>query len=143
MPKEIKLNDFEEKLFEGLNPKAISNKFLTMKRVSDNKEKVIVKLGEVQLYQTKYGYALILDRTHVVFIRDWQVNKNWYGCEVLINKSYWQPKEWGQWKEFDEDESQLDFNTWVELAKAQDIMKDEQGEKVNRVHWQVKGNVRW
>lgn len=125
-------NDFR---FDGLNYKNISNKYITMNRVSDDKDKIVVKVADSHLQKTKYGYALILDSTHVVFLKDWQVDQNYYGSEVLLNKKYFIPKEWGEWDDFFEDPEQLEWDAWMNAAIEQDEFVDEDGDKLNRVHW--------
>lgn len=125
-------NDFR---FEGLSYKNISNKYMTMNRVSDDKDKIVVKVADSHLQKTKYGYALILDHTHVVFLKYWQVDQNYYGNEVLLNKKYFIPKEWGEWDEFFEDPEQLEWDAWMNAAIEQDSFVDEDGRKLNRVQW--------
>lgn len=125
-------NDFR---FEGLNCKNISNKYMTMNRVSDDKDKIVVKVADSHLQRTKYGYALILDHTHVVFLKDWQVDQNYYGNEVLLNKKFFNPKEWGTWEDFFEEPDQLEWDTWMNAAIVQDSFVDEDGNKLNRVKW--------
>lgn len=125
-------NDFR---FEGLNYKNISNKYMTMNRISGNKDKIVVKVADSHLQKTRYGFALILDNTHVIFLKDWQVDQNYYGNEVLLNKKFFMPKEWGIWEDFFEDPEQLNWDTWMNAAIEQDSFVDEDGDKLNRVHW--------
>ena len=80
-----KQNTFNDFRFEGLDYKEASNKYLTMKRVNAEGTKCVVKIAPKQIVKTKFGWALILDRTHVIFIKDWQVSvSNYYGIEVFI-----------------------------------------------------------
>ena len=125
-------NDFR---FEGLNYKNISNKYMTMNRISDDKDKIVVKVADSHLQKTKYGYALILDHTHVIFLKDWQVDQNYYGNEVLLNKKFFNVKEWGAWEDFFEEPEQLEWDTWMNAAIEQDSFVDENGKKLNRVQW--------
>lgn len=72
-------NDFNDFRFEDFGYEVKSNKyFKILKRVSDNEEKCIVKIEPTNLIKTKYGYALILDRTRVQFLKNRQVNDNYY-----------------------------------------------------------------
>lgn len=79
--------------FEGLNWRQYSTKYMTMDRVSADENKIVVRVGKDHLIQTRYGYALILDNTHVVFIKNWQVSISAHGIEVLLTKEYFNVKE--------------------------------------------------
>lgn len=107
-----------------------------MKRVNAEKTKIVVKVAPDHLVKTKFGYALILDKTHVVFIKDWQVNNNFYGTEVILTKEYFNVKEWGDHNEFAISDEFLSFEKWVEVAKAQDNLKNSEGYQVNQVKWE-------
>lgn len=111
--------DFNDFRFEGLEYRKASNKYYTMNRINEEKNKIVIKVDDVHLLSTRFGYAFILDRTHVVFLKEWQVDRNFYGNEVLLDKNYFQAKEWGEHENFLEDEKALDFNEYVEIAKEQ------------------------
>lgn len=111
--------DFNEFRFAGLDFKSASNKYWTMKRVNADESKIVVKVDESMLQPTRYGYALILDDKHVVFIKDWQVNINYFGCEVLLTKEYFNVKEWGTWKSFGDEPQNLEWAEWLRVAKLQ------------------------
>ena len=113
------MNDFNEFRFSGLNAMQDSNKYITMNRINNEEDKIVVKVGENSLIKTAYGYALILNRKNVVFLKDWQVSQNYYGNEVLLTKKYWNIKEWGNHELFSESEEQLSFNSWINIAKEQ------------------------
>lgn len=114
-------SDFDNFRFEGLNASTYSNKYLTMKRYSENLEKIVVKVGDNHLMRTKYGFALILDHSHVVFLKSWQVNQNFYGNEVILSKEYFIIKEWGTHEEFsEEDPKEYSWEKWVEVAIEQE-----------------------
>lgn len=132
-----KKNDFNNFRFEGLNWYQYSNKYYSMDRVSADESKIVVKVGESHILKTKFGYALILDYSHVVFLKDWQVSDNYFGVEVLLQKEYFIVKEWGTFEDFGDEPENLDFNTWLEAAKAQANLKDEDGEPLNRVRWEI------
>lgn len=129
--------DFNKFRFSDLNHRQQSNKYLTMDRVSADETKIVVKVAESHLLPTRFGYALILDYSHVVFIKDWQVNKNWYGNEVLLTKEFFNVKEWGEHEEFGEEPQNLEWQTWLNVAKEQDNLADEDGYKLNPVRWQA------
>lgn len=122
-----KFNDFR---FSGLSCKDQSNKYFTMNRISDNKNKIVVKTADEHLIETRYGYALILDHTHVVFLKSWQVSDNYFGIEVLLDHKYFNVKEWGEWDDFGEaEEKDMTFEYWLAAAK-------EQQKAGNEVRWE-------
>lgn len=108
-----------------------------MNRVSEDQKKIVVKVGAEHLKATKYGYALILDDTHVVFIKDWQVSSNYYGNEVLLQEEFFNVKEWGNFDEFGDCKENLNFATWLEAAKEQEALIDEDGYHINPVRWEI------
>ena len=132
----VKRAEFDEFRFEGLDFTSASNKYWTMNRVSEDGNKIVVKVDDSHLIKTKFGYALILDNTHVVFIKDWQVSANYFGNEVLLTRQYWAVKEWGNHEYFEEDTDNLSFDKWLAVAKEQDSLTDEEGNKINRVKWE-------
>lgn len=92
-----------------------------MKRISEDGKKIVVKVADAHVLKTSYGYALILDQNHVVFLKNWQVSQNWYGNEVLLNKEFWNVKEWGDFSvDFFEEPENYDFETWAKTAKEQE-----------------------
>lgn len=131
-----KKEDFNNFRFDGLDWRQASNNYLTMERVSKDENKIVVKTAGQHLIETKYGYALILDRTHVVFLKSWQVSSNYFGNEVLLTREYFNVKEWGEHDEFDDEPKNLNYNTWLEIAKEQNTV-DNEGEKINKVKWQI------
>ena len=131
MSKKAEFNDFR---FNGLNYREFSNKYFTMNRISEDEQKIVVRVADEHLLETKYGYALILDNSHVVFLKNWQVDSNFYGNEVLLTKEYFIVKEWGEFDDFDEEPQNLEWNTWLEAAKEQSAI-DEEGNRINPVKW--------
>lgn len=132
--KTAEFNDFR---FEGLNWRTQTNKYYTMDRVSADESKIVVKVGDSHILRTKFGYALILDHSHVVFLKDWQVSQNYYGSEVLLQKAFFNVKEWGEFDDFDDEPKNLAFEEWLDAAKAQDALVDEDGWKMNQVKWEI------
>lgn len=118
-------SDFNKFRFEGLNYRDKSNKYLTMNRVNDAEDKIVVKVNDEHLLKTTYGYALILNAENVVFIKDWQVDSNFYGNEVLLNKEYFNVKKWGDFGDFGFDEDALDWGFWLSTAKEQAAAENE------------------
>ena len=132
----IEMNkDFNAFRFAGLDFKEKSNKYWTMERVSADETKIVVKTSTEQIVKTRYGYALILDEKHVVFLKDWQVSDNYFGVEVLLTKEYFIPKKWGEFDEFEDNAENLEWTTWLEAAKDQSGV-DEDGFKLNPVSWE-------
>lgn len=122
--------DFNEFRFAGLKANfEYSNKYIESNRISEDGNKIIVKIGQDHLVETKYGYAVILNATHVVFVNSWQVDINYYGIEVILNKDYFNVKEWGDFSDnFDDTEDFLSWDTWLKVAKQQE-------EAGNLVRW--------
>lgn len=136
-------NDFNEYRFEGLHFRSCSNKYFTMKRVSDNKNKIVVKVADNNIIKTAYGYALIIDDKHVVFLKNWQVSQNWFGTEVLLDRNYWNIKEWGNFPEFIGNEESYDFDKWLKTAEEQDALVDENDYPINQVKWEKIEQINW
>lgn len=114
-----KRKDFNDFRFSGLNYNSISNNYYSMKRVNEEENKIVIKVGDAHLIETKFGYALILNYDHVVFLKEWQVDKNYFGNEVILTKEYFIPKKWGEHTEFTDEEENLKFDTWLKVAKEQ------------------------
>lgn len=127
--------DFNDFRFSGLNYKVQSNKYLTMDRFNADETKIVVRVGDSHLLQTKYGYALILDCSHVVFLKPWQVNCNYFANEVLLDKNYFEVKEWGEHSDFGENAENLNWETWLDAAKEQSKV-DEDGLIITPVKWE-------
>ena len=131
--------DFNEFRFAGLDYREKSNKYFTMKRVSADEQKIVVKVAESQLVKSKYGYALILNAENVLFLKEWQVDINYFGAEVLLTKEYFIPRKWGDFSdEFEYETDNLEWNTWLEVAKDQSRTQvDEDGFEtlINPVCW--------
>lgn len=116
------LSSFENWMFKDFAYHGSSNsKKRYFDRVSKDGDKIIVRVGSAHLFPTQYGYGLRLDRTHVVFLKPWAVNKNWFGNEVYLDKKYFSPKQWGSPNEdFPDDDEALNFDYWKKSAEAQD-----------------------
>lgn len=126
--------DFNNFRFSGLNARNDSNKYMTMNRVSEDETKIVINVGENHLLKTKFEYAFIIDSKHVVFIKDWQVNINYFKNEVLLTKDYFVVKQWGDFSE-NFDEVSEDKKTWDYFLG---VAKTQQNEE-NKVKWQVAG----
>lgn len=126
-------NDFR---FEGLNAHQVSNKYLTMNRRNDSNSRLVIKVDSSNIRKTQYGYLLILNKTNVVFLKDWQVSDNYFGTEVLLDKKYFNVKEFGNWGDFEADDTYLIFDNWVKVAEEQSE-REEDGTPINQVRWGI------
>jgi len=70
-------------------------------------------------------------------LKDWQVSQNYYGSEVLLQRDFFNVKEWGEFDDFDDEPKNLTFDEWLDAAKAQDSLVDEDGWKLNQVKWEI------
>lgn len=131
-----KTKEFNQFRFNGLYAHQYSNNYMTMLRVSNTKSKIVVKVAESNIRQTEYGYLLILDNTHVVFLKPWQVSENYYGTEVVLDRNFFKPKEFGTWEDFGKDDKYLSFDAWLKVAEAQSAL-EEDGTPVNMVRWEI------
>ena len=113
------MSNFNDFRFKGLGFSEVSNKYAAIDRVSADGNKIIVKVADSHLVPTKYGFALVLDRTHVAFVKGWQVNRNWYGNEVLLDREYFTVKQWGEWSDFSDDDSLMTFDAFKNIAESQ------------------------
>jgi hypothetical protein len=129
---EKNFNDFR---FSGLNYRECSNKYYTMNRINNDETKIVVKVESDHLLKTKFGWALVLNKCNVVFLKEWQVNCNWYGNYVLLEKSYFQIKTWGTFEMFDDSTDLLSWEAWLNVAKEQRDYVDEDGDK-KIVRWE-------
>ncbi len=126
--------DFNEFRFAGLGFKEKSNKYFTMNRISEDANKIVVRVSDNHLKKTKYGYALVLDCNHVVFVKDWQVDQNYFGNEVILTKEYFLAKKWGNFDEFEESLENLTWEKWLSIANTQSEV-DEFGLPKTPVEW--------
>lgn len=115
-----KLSDFNEFRFDGLEPRTASNKYYTMNRVSEDGERIVVKVADSHLFKSPYGYGLTLDKDHVVWLKNWAVSQNWYGNEVMLTKQYFNVKASKRSNaNFDSEPQNLSFEHWRDVAYAQ------------------------
>ena len=106
--------------YGGLNARRTSNKYITMDRVSDDESRIVVKVADEHLISTRYGYGLVLDDRHVVWLKNENVSQNYYGNEVVLNKQYFNVKTWGDFSDrFSSEPKNLKFDEWLKTAKAQ------------------------
>lgn len=131
-----KANEYIQKRFPDMNAHEISNNYWSMDRVSKNEDRVVVRVAEEHLIKTQYGYALVLDDKHVVFTKDNYVSQNYFGNEVMLNKQYFNVKEWGNHSNFSENPQNLKWETWLNTAKEQAKADKKEGRSVR---WEKTG----
>lgn len=108
---------FNEYRFNGLHYISWSNKYYTMHRVSDDEDRIVVKVDDSNLFPTKYGYGYIIDRTHVAWLKSWAVSINWYGNEVMLDKRYFNVKESNKpFEGFSDNYGEVDDNTGCKVG---------------------------
>ena len=111
---------FNEFRFAGLNYNVFSNKYWTMNRTSEDGNKIVVKVADSHIFESKYGYGLILDAHHVLWLKDWQVSRNYYGNEVVLDRNYFNVKEWGDFSDnFADEPETCDWIWWARAAAEQ------------------------
>lgn len=120
------MNSFNEFRFKGLSAKNHDRSYFTMKRINSDETKIVVRINDRELKGTQYGYAVILDWSHVIFVKDWQVNRSRFGNELLLFKNRFKPREWKTHFSFYNDPDNLEWDAWVDRARrqAENIGKD-------------------
>ena len=94
-----------------------------MKRVSDNRKKIVVRFDQKDVIQSKFGFAVVLDPVNVVFVKKWQVESNWHTeltkeVEVLLDSSYFKVKKRSNsLNGFSDDPERLTFSFWINRAE--------------------------
>lgn len=111
-----------------------------MDRVAFDESKIVLRVPDERLIKTKYGYAFILNYHYAVFLKEWQVNKNNFGIEVVLNKDYFLPKTFGCHPQFSGCFDNLKWENWVSLAKEQSE-EDKDGLCKLPVYWNTKQEV--
>lgn len=115
--KGAEFNDFR---FKGMKWIDASNKYILVERISEDEKKVIVRVADNQIFRTKYGFALIIDHNHVVFLKEWQVDNQIQFYNILLNEEYFNVKEFGEHEDFGDSDGLDNFKKWVDIAKSQE-----------------------
>lgn len=130
--KNSKSGKFNEFRFKGLDwykqSMSKSSSYLRMNRVSEDGDKVVVRVADSHIKPTRYGdVQLQLDRQHAVYLKHWQVESHTdpysgaNGYEVVLDRKYFKPKETRYAnKDFSSDKSRLSFDHWRKVAESQD-----------------------
>ena len=101
----LKLNNFQEFLFEGFELDVQSNKYIkSTTRINDKRDKLILFARDNVVFETRFGYGLNISADQIVWLKDWQVFKSsqavdlgdsktrWLvGYEIVIDKKYFKP----------------------------------------------------
>lgn len=116
------LNKFYKKIFAKLKPKELtySDKYFSMDRTSSDESQCIVTVSENRLRRSKFDtYMLILDQTHVLFLKKWAVCFTSDGTHIFLDSNFWNVKEFGNFEKYGFDEEILNFGTWYCMALNQ------------------------
>lgn len=116
------LNKFYKNIFAKLKPKDMitDNKYFSMERTSSDESQCIVTVSENRLRRSKFDtYMLILDQTHVLFLKKWAVCFTPKGPNVFLDSNFWNVKEFGNFEKYGDDEEMLNFETWYHIALNQ------------------------
>lgn len=112
--------DFRDWLFDGLEYMSISNKYYKFyTRHNKDFSKVLLRISETSLIPTQYGYAMVLDYEHILFLKFWQVGNNYYGTFVILEEKYFKPKKWGTHIDWWDEPKCLEWAYWANAAKLQ------------------------
>lgn len=123
--------DYEKEALKGFNYYRSGSYMVFDKQVSDDENKVIVKVDDEMLYgfiskfNNRRTYMFKLDATHVVYLKEFQVFNGFYGTYVVLNKKYWNVKEIKNAFDDMSEKEDLSFEKEVEIAKLQQAKTDD------------------
>ncbi len=107
--------------------KPTSRKFmkLTGHHVSPDENNAVIVVGDNNIFKTPYGYAIILNAEHVVFVKDWQVWGMTRNGDYIINlnREFYKVKEWGDFSEnfgYEKDNLLFTFEGVLTVAREQE-----------------------
>lgn len=135
-PRNEKQIQFDNFRFSGLNYSMINAKTFTMDRVSADENKIVVRVSKnsVRFIKSKKRYKMMLNQTHCLYFKPWQVSILGDYAEILMNRNYFHPAKvvsgncGGS--------GILQWSYWVDLAKTQSCVSYYNGElKDYRVLW--------
>lgn len=125
----MKFNDFQANYkFKGFDIEQFyqvsnSRNGLKGKHVSDDNNNAVIKISGKHIIETKYGYAVIMSNTEVVFIKHWQVwGVNYKSNAYIINfnRDFFNIKTWGNHDDFSSERTFNSFEDVIALAKEQE-----------------------
>lgn len=132
------MSEFDENYkFKGFKPEQFykeSNKYMTLRgaQVSEDGENAVILLSAEHVFPTRYGYGVIVDANHVVWIKDWQVWGQTRNNHYVINfsKTFYQVKEYGGFSDsfsYGVEDSLLGtFDSVVKIANEQTELRSTQ-----------------
>ena len=105
-----------------------SSGYLHMNRVSEDGDKIVVRVSDEHVKSTRYGnIQLQLDSQHVVYLKQWQVEshtepyKGASGFEVVLDRKYFNPKQTKVTNQsFSNNKAALSFDHWKSVALKQE-----------------------
>ena len=119
---DVQLKGFNQDDFQDYSNKRIK---YVGSMVNGDESKILLVVSPEKLRETKYGYGLIIDAEHVVFIKSWQVLGTCYermnSYLIVLDRNYFSVKEFqfaDQGDEFGESETTT-FDDFKEVAKMQ------------------------
>lgn len=139
----FKDGDFDKFRFGDLRPRRDSNAYYEVDRINSAKDKIIVTVPSERVFQTKYGYGLILNADHVLWLKSWQVGRGklWNGSRyevhtnVLLQKNYFNPSKANYERtDYPYERVSLTWQEWEGYARAQS--------KNGRAYWKIDGQRR-
>ena len=121
--KNYKFKGFAEEQF-----RKISNKYtdFTGNQVSEDGNNAVILISDEHVFNTRYGYGVIVDASHVVWVKPWQVwgiNRTNTAYAINFARDFYTVKEYGDFSgNFcnDLENSMLgDFDKVVKIANEQ------------------------
>ena len=115
----------------------VSNKYNELKgnHVSKDGNNAVVNISGEHVFRTQYGYGVIVDAEHTVFVKPWQVwgqNRANQGYVINFNKDYYNVKKYGDHSDkfsSDSKSALTSFDKVAKLAKEQEKFYKKQGIK--------------
>lgn len=129
-----------EYTYKGFGSRQIikdSNKYSRLEgsHVSKDGNNAVLNIGSSHIFQTKYGYGVIVDAKHTVFVKPWQVwgtNRANGGYVVNFNRQYYNVKKYGDHSaNFAQGgkDALTNFDKVVKMAKQQEKFYKKKGMK--------------
>lgn len=143
--REIKFKDgdFDAYRFGDMRPSRPSNKYYEVDRINKSGDKIIVTVPNDRVFQTKYGYGLVLNADHVLWLKNWQVGQAKYfngsgydvQTNVLLQKQYFNPQKSNyERSDYSYEAKNLTWKEWESVAKAR--------ARNGRTTWKIDGQRR-
>lgn len=120
------MKDFNNYRFNKFDFHEYSHKYWEFKsQINSDESKVLIRINPENVFSyTGYkgwtNYVLKLDRTHCMFLKNWQYFEGYYGVYAVLDKNYFRVAEAKE--PFEDMASQGDMLTWddaLKIAKKQ------------------------